>query len=505
MNKRGVSGVVGAGLSLGVGELLAGVFDSVASPLASIGNFVVRYSPAWLEDFAIGLFGTADKAALAIGTVIIVLVIGWFVGIAARRRFWVAAVVFGGFALIGALAGVGEPMAEPIPVFAAALVSLGAGLGGLWFLLRLAEPLGVGAEPTDTLADDEGRRRFIGMAAAGGVLAVGAGVVGRRLLSALPSVPILDLQPPTDAAVPPGPDSFFEVPNLTPIVVPNNEFYRIDTALVIPRVDEVDWTLRITGAVDRPLEITYADLLARPLVEDYVTISCVSNRVGGHLVGNALWTGVRLVDLLEEAGVRDEGAQIVGRSIDDWTAGFPTEFAFDGREPLVAIAMNGEALPRRHGFPARLIVPGLYGYVSATKWLSEIHLTGWDDFDGYWVPRGWSKEGPIKTQSRVDVAREGAYLVAGAIDVAGVAWAPTRGIERVEVSVDDGAWREAEVSSPLSARAWVQWRAVVDVGAGDHQVRVRATDGTGATQTEMEAPPRPDGATGHHTVRFSTT
>ncbi len=500
MQRSGISGLVGAGLAIGTGELLAGLFDAVASPLASVGNFVVRNSPAWLEDFAIGLFGTADKGALAIGTVTIALVVGWFVGVAARDRFWVAAAVFGGFGVLGVAAALGEPLAEPVPVVAAATVALAAGLGATRLLLRMSDPE---SEPTDAVAEDRGRRRFLGMAAAGGVLALGSGIVGRRLIASLPSVPEIVLDPPTEAADPPGPDASFAVAGLTPIVVPNDDFYRIDTALVIPRVDEADWSVRITGAVERPLELTYADLLARPLVEDYVTISCVSNEVGGHLVGNALWTGVRLVDLLEEAGVTDAGTQIVGRSIDGWTAGFPTELAFDGREPLVAVAMNGEVLPRRHGFPARLIVPGLYGYVSATKWLTEITLTGWDGFDGYWIPRGWSKEGPVKTQSRIDVPRSGATVTAGRLEVAGVAWAPTVGIERVGVALDDGPWLEAEVSSPLSARAWVQWRIGVDVAAGDHTVRVRATDGTGETQTGEVAPPRPDGATGHHTIRFS--
>lgn len=501
MRRSGIAGVVGAGLAIGVGELLAGLFEAVASPLAAVGGFVVAHSPSWVEDFAIGLFGTADKGALAIGTVVIALVVGWFVGRAAEKRFWVAAAAFGGFGVLGTLAALGEPLTEPVPVVAASMVALAAGLGGLWVLLRAAVP--VEGDPTDGLPEDGGRRRFLGVAAAGGALALGAGVLGRRLIASLPSVPDIELQPPLEAAEPPVPGSSLAVAGITPIVVPNADFYRIDTALVVPNVDEADWTLRITGAVDRELEFTYADLRARPLVEDYVTISCVSNEVGGHLVGNALWTGVRLVDLLAEAGVRTEGTQVVGRSIDGWTAGFPTELAYDGREPLVAIAMNGEVLPRRHGFPARLIVPGLYGYVSATKWLTEIHLTGWGDFDGYWVPRGWAKEGPIKTQSRVDVPRDGSDVAAGRLDVAGVAWAPTRGIERVEVSLDDGPWQGAELSSPLSARAWVQWRTGLTVSAGPHTVRVRATDGGGETQTAEIAPPRPDGATGYHTVRFT--
>jgi hypothetical protein len=239
-----------------------------------------------------------------------------------------------------------------------------------------------------------------------------------------------------------------------------------------------------------------------PLVDRYVTIACVSNEVGGDLVGNARWTGVRLVDVLDQAGVRPEATQIVGRSVDGWTSGFPTELAYDGRDPLIAVGMNGEPLPARHGFPARLIVPGLYGYVSATKWLAEIELTRWEDFDAYWVPRGWSKEGPIKTQSRIDHPRRGERISAPDAVFAGVAWAPGRGISRVDVRVDAGDWIEAELTTPLSGDAWVQWRVAIPVDPGEHTVTVRATDGTGATQTSETQRPAPDGATGHHRVDF---
>jgi hypothetical protein len=238
------------------------------------------------------------------------------------------------------------------------------------------------------------------------------------------------------------------------------------------------------------------------IVEDYVTIACVSNEVGGDLVGNALWSGVRLTDVLDLAGLRPEASQLVGRSIDGFTAGFPPDLAYDGRSPLIALGMNGDPLPRRHGFPARLIVPGLYGYVSATKWLTEIELTTWDGFDGYWIPRGWAKEAPIKTQSRIDVPTSRQALDPGPNVIAGVAWAPLRGIDRVEVQVGDGEWQAANIATPLSDRAWVQWKAEVDLESGRHLVRVRATDGTGQTQTAERASPRPDGATGYHQVRL---
>jgi hypothetical protein len=244
------------------------------------------------------------------------------------------------------------------------------------------------------------------------------------------------------------------------------------------------------------------DLMNRSLHEDYVTIACVSNEVGGNLIGNAKWTGVRLVELLNEAGVLEGAEQLVGRSVDGWTSGFPVDLAFDGRDPLLAIGMNGEPLPPNHGFPARLIVPGLYGYVSATKWIEEIELTTWDGFDGYWIPRGWAKEAPIKTQSRIDHPRQGDRTSESPLVIAGVAWAPTRGINRVEVQLDDGEWVEAELTSPLSDKAWVQWKVVMEAPPGRHDARVRATDGTGSTQTASKSRPAPDGATGYHEIFF---
>ncbi|HEX2027955.1 MAG TPA: molybdopterin-dependent oxidoreductase, partial [Nitriliruptorales bacterium] len=348
---------------------------------------------------------------------------------------------------------------------------------------------------------DTARRRFLALA--GGVLVAGAlaaalgrASLGRALQRAhRPAA----LPPPIEPVTAPGALQAFEVPGLTPIVVPNPDFYRIDVNLIVPRVQVDGWRLTVTGMVDREVGFTYEDLLGMPLVERYVTIACVSNEVGGGLVGNAAWTGVPLVDLLDRAGVQEDASQIVGRSVDGWTAGFPRELAYDGRDPLVAVGMNGEPLPASHGFPARLIVPGLYGYVSATKWLREIELTTLEAFDAFWIPRGWAKHGPVLTQSRIDVPRPG-RVDAGPVMVAGVAWAPHVGIEKVEVRVDDGSWREAETTRPLSHDAWVQWRHRWDAARGRHALQVRATDRTGATQAAELSPPFPDGATGHHQV-----
>ncbi|MFQ5968416.1 MAG: molybdopterin-dependent oxidoreductase, partial [Acidimicrobiia bacterium] len=303
----------------------------------------------------------------------------------------------------------------------------------------------------------------------------------------------------------PSPAASFNVSGLSPIVTSNEEFYRIDTALTPPRIDLEGWSMSITGMVDRPLELTYEHLLDMPMIERYVTLCCVSNEVGGNLISNAKWLGVPLEDLLVRAGVHDGATQIVGRSVDKFTVGFPTETALDGREALVAVGMNGEPLPFEHGFPARIVVSGLYGYVSATKWLSEIELTTWEAFDAYWIPRGWSKEGPVKTQSRIDLPRSGARLNPGLNQIAGVAWAQNRGITKVEVRTGDDAWREAQVSEPLSKDTWVQWAIDWDAPPGSHLVSVRATDATGITQGATPRPPRPDGAEGYHSISVAVS
>lgn len=278
-------------------------------------------------------------------------------------------------------------------------------------------------------------------------------------------------------------------------------FYRIDTQLLGPPAVDVDrWRLAITGMVEHPFELSFTELLAMPLVEEYVTLACVSNPVGGDLVGNAAWVGVPLASLLERAGVRPGASQVVGRSVDGFTVGFPLEAGLDGRRALVAVGMNGELLPLAHGFPARLVVAGLYGYTSATKWLSEIELARWEDFDAYWVPRGWSKFAPVKTQSRIDTPLPGALIVAGPQVVAGVAWAP-RGVSRVEIQVDGHAWVEAELAAVVTDDTWRQWRFDWQVPPGEHVLRVRATDGQGKLQRAQVSDPAPDGATGYHTVR----
>jgi DMSO/TMAO reductase YedYZ molybdopterin-dependent catalytic subunit len=464
------------------------------------------------------LFGSDNKLALNVGIVATSFLLAGVLGVAGRRSWNVPVFGFGVAGAVGLLAALSRPLVEPLWAVVTVVTAVIMALAALRLMLATTRPAWAGSTLPAATSDgsaagaampDWDRRRFLQIS---GGLAVGAvvlGTVGRNLLANQPGGAAADAQLPTVTApsveLPAG--AALEVEGISPIVVPNDQFFRIDTALVSPRVDAATWELRVKGLVDRELTLSYDDLQSMPLFEQYVTIACVSNEVGGRLVGNALWTGVDLREVLDMAGVQPDADQIVGRSVDGFTAGFPTRWATDPeRRPMIAIGMNGEPLPVDHGYPARLIIPGLYGYVSATKWLSEIELTTWDAFDGYWIPRGWAKEAPILTQSRIDTPRDGARVAAGtSVPIAGVAWAPDRGIARVEVQVDDGAWQEAELSQPLSDAAWVQWKLVwpTPSDGGRHQLRVRATDGSGEVQTAEVTPPAPDGARGHHAIGVS--
>ncbi|MEV1147369.1 molybdopterin-dependent oxidoreductase, partial [Micromonospora sp. NPDC049799] len=366
------------------------------------------------------------------------------------------------------------------------------------------EVTAAGAGPAEVRATDpESRRRFLTstavlLGAAGAAGLGGRWLAGQRGVSAARTA--VALPTPSSVASPVPAAADLKLAQLASYVTPNSGFYRIDTALVVPQVDPTTWELRIHGRVRNPITLTFDDLLARPMVERHITLACVSNEVGGDLIGNARWLGVPIRELLDEAQPEDGADQVVGRSVDGWTCGTPTAVLRDGRDALLAVGMNGEPLPVEHGFPARMVVPGLYGYVSACKWVTELELTSFADFDAYWVPRGWSAQGPIKTQSRIDTPRRRNRLTAGPITVAGVAWAQQRGIRRVEVRVDEGPWQEAVLAATVSVDTWVQWSWRWDATPGDHTLQVRATDSTGETQTERRTPVAPDGATGWHTV-----
>jgi DMSO/TMAO reductase YedYZ molybdopterin-dependent catalytic subunit len=488
-------GAVAVGFAFGVSELLAALLRQ-PSPVRAIGDWVIDNVPPAVKDWAIATFGIYDKLVLVLGIVAVGLLLGAAVGLTAKKGLRLAWFAFAGFAILGALATRLDPLASATGPWLVAAVGAALGVGAVTWL----------AKPNRQ--DDPSRRVFIVKTGSVAVLALAFTAAGRLLATQIRRLAAgrdeVVLPPAAEPAAAPTAEADLVVPNLTPIVVPNDDFYRIDTALVVPQVDITTWRLSVTGLVENEYSIDYPELLDMPMVERYVTLSCVSNEVGGDLVGNARWLGVPLTSILARAGVRQEAEQLVGLSVDNFTVGFPVEAAHDGRQALVAVGMNGEPLPFEHGFPARLVVSGLYGYVSATKWLQEIHLTTWDGFDAYWIPRGWAKEAPIKTQSRIDTPRPASGVTPGVHPIAGVAWAPHRGIRTVEVQVDEGPWIAAELSKPLSKDAWVQWRVDHDFRPGRHRLRVRATDANGEVQDERRRPPAPDGASGWHTVTVNT-
>ena len=500
-----MAGIVATAAALGLSELAAGLL-AAPSLVAAVGGVIIDIQPPGAKDFVVALFGENDKVALELFIVAVSIVVGGLLGVAASRRFMIGAAGFGLFALVGLAAAIADPSASAVP---AAIVAGVAAFSGVTTLSRLLGGGSGAAEAASTSTrrsmPNWSRRSFLIQGGSIAAASVVAGVAGRILLEGsrgTPTTGSTEVPPASQlATVPAGAE--LSADGLTPLVVPNADFYRIDTAILTPVVDLASWKVRVHGLVDREVTLTYAELVELPMFEQYVTIACVSNEVGGRLVGNAKWTGVRLRDVLTIAGVQAGATQLVGRSVDGWTAGMPTSWVMDSeREPMIAVKMNDELLPRAHGFPARLIIPGLFGYVSATKWLSELELTTWEAFNGYWVPLGWAKDGPILTQSRIDVPRFGESVAPGPTAIAGVAWAPDRGIARVEVAID-GDWREAQISRPISDATWVQWLYAWDAstaGGGSHAIEVRATDGTGDVQTADVTPPAPDGARGHHRI-----
>ncbi|MCI4062673.1 molybdopterin-dependent oxidoreductase [Micromonospora sp. R77] len=522
-----LAGITAAAVAIGAAEPVAVLTGPRSAPLIAVGGLVVDLVPEPVKQFAISVFGTYDKIALLVGTALLLAAVAALLGVLAARRLWIGLAGIAAFAALGVAAAVTRAGAN---VFDALPSLVGAALGGLTLWLLLAGPLQPhiwswsppspvppgrpepspgGAEPVPAggeQPDPEGRRRFLTGAGAllGAAAVAGLGghwLAGRRGVSSARQAVVLPTASATAPPVPAGAD--LRLAQLAPYVTPNADFYRIDTALVVPQVDPTTWRLRIHGRVRRPIELSFADLLARPMVERYVTLACVSNEVGGDLIGNARWLGVPIKELLDEAEPEEGADQVVGRSVDGWTCGTPTAVLRDGRDALLAVGMNGEPLPVEHGFPVRMVVPGLYGYVSACKWVTELELTSFADFDAYWVPRGWSAQGPIKTQSRIDAPRPRNRLAAGPVTVAGVAWAQHVGVRRVEVRVDGGPWREATLARTVSVDTWVQWSWRWDATPGEHTLQVRATDADGVTQPEQRRPVAPDGATGWHTVKVT--
>jgi DMSO/TMAO reductase YedYZ molybdopterin-dependent catalytic subunit len=502
----GLAGLVGAGLALGIGELVAAADARLRSPVEAVATEIIDRAPRPVERFAIETFGSNDKLALVIGTLTLAAVLGIVLGIVSRRRPSVGAAGIAGFAVLGVLASLSAPNATA----AGAVPSVAAGVAGVCALRALVPrrdaPVALPPSPL-TRGGMGSRRAFLGVTAAVAATAALAGAGGRALrsrFSAAESRANVTLPRPT-RPLPPVPRGVEAgVDGIAPFVTPNRDFYRVDTALLVPQVRAEDWTLSVTGMVDEPFELTYAELSGLDVVEADITMTCISNQIGGDLVGNARWLGVLTRDLLDRARPRRSADQLVGRSTDGYTCGLPLAAAYD-RPCLVAVGMNGEPLPLRHGFPARLVTPGIYGYAGSTKWLTELEVTTFDAFDQYWVPRGYAAVAPIKTMARIDTPRSLETVPAGRVAVGGVAWAQTRGIEAVEIRVDDGAFQPCELADELTTTSWRQWRFDWDATPGRHDLTVRAVDGTGEPQTEERADVLPDGASGWMSLVVTVT
>jgi DMSO/TMAO reductase YedYZ molybdopterin-dependent catalytic subunit len=500
-----LAGVLAGALILGVAELAAGLMTRLGlaggtpSPVVAVGGAFVDRTPAWLKNFAVNTFGTNDKTALFVGMAVVLTALCAALGIVGERRHTAGLVGFVVVGALGAAAVLSRPNAGPLDVVP---TMLGV-LVGLWALQSLWRLRSAADEPGAT--GFERRRLLVGSAgiaaAAATTAAVGRGVGGRGATAAAARAGVTLPPVARPVTVPAGAD--LRLPGLTPFVVPNGDFYRIDTALIVPQLDTAGWRLRVHGLVEREVTLTWAELLARPMQQALVTLTCVSNEVGGNLAGNAVWTGWPIRELLAMAGPRPEADMVLSTSSDGWTAGTPLTALTDDRNALLAVAMNGQPLPVEHGFPVRMVVPGLYGYVSATKWVVDLKVTRFQDDTAYWTPRGWSERGPVKTESRIDVPRSGDRVTAGRVAVAGVAWAQHRGVKAVEVRIDHGPWQHARLAAEPTIDSWRQWVLEWDATRGNHTISVRATDGTGQVQTAEPAPPEPDGATGWHTITVS--
>ena len=480
-----LTGLLATAAGLAITELLAGMVKVRASPVVALGETVIALTPGAIAHQIISVVGHADKPLAVTSVVVVILALGALVG-----RLWSSRRVFALAAIVAFVAlGMAAVSSRPNTGSATAWLCVAGGI------VTIAVLDGLNRERPDRTAGDS-RRAFLrnaGLVAAGSALAVGFGRwVGHSRAVVEQARAKLKL-PTRKVPTPTGAD--LGIAGAQPWRTPPNDFYRIDTALIVPLIDPGEWRLRIHGMVDKELTLTYQDLIDRGLSDEWITICCVSNEVGGDLIGNTVWSGVPIKGVLDEVGVQSGADALLSTSQDGWTCGTPLAALTDGRNALLAVAMDGEPLPIEHGFPVRQVVPGLYGYVSATKWVTDWHITRFQDFSAFWTERGWSERGPIKTQSRIDVPRGKAK--SGPVNVAGIAWAQRRGILGVEVRVDGGPWRQARLATVPNIDTWVQWVWEWEAVPGDHRLEVRATDTAGIAQTEKRADVLPDGATGY--------
>ncbi|WP_139195824.1 molybdopterin-dependent oxidoreductase [Curtobacterium sp. MCBA15_009] len=503
-------GLVSAAAFLGIAEFGALLLGGAGSPLVAVGSAVIDLAPAGAKDLMVALFGTGDKVALFALMTVIVAAVSAGAGVLERARPPFGALVFAAGGVLALLAvttrsGSGTLDGAPTVVgVAAAIIVLRLLLQRLRRWEAAAQVPSAAPRPASTE-----RRAFLVWGVATAAVAVvvgGASRLGSSAMQAAAAARRAIRLPAAATAAPAVPaGASLDVDGISPYITPNADFYRIDTALRVPNVDPADWSLRIHGAVEREVTLTWDELLALPLEEHVATLSCVSNEVGGDLIGTARWLGYPIRELLARARPTGDADMVLSRSIDGFSAGTPLDvLQDDGTAALLAVGMNGEPLPTEHGFPVRMVVPGLYGYVSATKWVTELEVTRFADAQGYWTPRGWSERGPVKLESRIDTPRAGSTVTAGkAVAIAGVAWQPHTGVKGVQVRVDGGDWQQATLADSASADTWRQWVLRWTPDSGSHRIEVRATSADGEVQTSVERPPAPNGATGWHTVEVS--
>lgn len=494
-----LAGIIAGLAGLATSYATAMVLTIREAPVVAVAELVIRLTPGSLAERAIDVLGHLDKPVLVGGVLVLLLACFAGAGLLARGGWWRPMLVWVALAAVGLVAvlvqrGAGAIDTLPVIVGLVTWVTLHSALTDALYRARRRPDL-----------ESHERRVFLMVAGVVSAAAVGIAVAGRlvgagrrhvevsRRLLRIPGVTRREAPAATSLGL----------PGITPWHTPNEEFYRIDTAIALPTIEPDDWSLRIHGLVERELVLSYTDLVRRQMTESWITLNCVSNEVGGDLIGNARWSGVRIADLLAGLGVSPEADCVLQTSHDGWTCATPLEVLTDDRDAMLAVAMNGHPLPIEHGFPVRTVVPGLYGYVSATKWVVDLEVSTFAESVGYWSTRGWSALGPVKIASRIDVPRSGDDVPVGAFSFGGVAWHQHTGIAHVEVQVDGGEWTRAELAEVPSVDTWVQWAVTLDVSEGDHEVRVRAVGTDGETQTSAIARPDPDGATGWHTVEFS--
>ena len=514
-----LAGLLSGAVGVCVGFLIAGLTGPVGSPVVAVAELSIDLSPPPVKNFAIKEFGSHDKLVLQIGVLVVLAIFAAVIGTLAQRNMRNGYIGIGVFCLIGLIAAVTRPTSGPADVLPT-LVGSAAAAFAIVKLVGAAGRLSAEQAPDDAASQarqrrtasltvsEPARRQFmtLGATAAGGAAVA---YFGGRLLSeranVTAAVSSLKLPSPTvpEPPLPVGVD--LRIPGLSSFITPNSAFYRVDTAIVLPQIPPASWRLRIHGMVRKEIVLTFDDLIKRPLIEDYITLCCVSNPVAGPYIGNAKWLGASLGSLLREAGIKAGADQLFCTSFDGFTSGTPVATAMDGRDAMLAVAMNGKPLPVAHGFPVRTVVPGLYGYVSACKWITDIEVTSYAANQSYWAQRGWLAQAPIKTESRIDLPTGQGSINAGRTAIAGVAWAQHKGIEAVEVRVDRGPWRQATLAAVPGIDTWRQWVMYWDAPAGRHVIEARATDKTGYTQTPVQVPPEPNGASGYPIVQVNVS